>query len=128
MSNTIKVTNRTIEVSEIDSDYMMNQELIVQSVVFLPGTYLKDYSFVDIVENSEEDTDPVKIRLISSIGAVEPRSWIFNQRLQLGFVYANCVFNSGAKVIFNLRQEVRKEEALFGLSMKMKLKAEDAQL
>jgi len=125
----IKTTNRIIEVSEINEDYMMDQKLNVQSVVLLPGIYLKFASYVDIVENSEYDADPVKVRLISSINPwlPEPRVWLFNQRLQLGFVYENCVFNVGAKVIFNLRPEVRREEAIFGLSTKMKLKAEDPQ-
>jgi len=126
MANTIKTTNRIIEISAIDSDYMMDQKLNVQSVVFLPGTFNKFASFVDIVENSTYAVNPVKVRLISSIGKVEPRVWLFNQRLQLGFVFADCVFNTGAKVIFNLRPEVRREEAIFSISTKMKLKAEDA--
>ena len=40
--------------------------------------------------------------LQSSITRTEPRMWIFNQRLQLGFIYANGVFDTGAKVIFNI--------------------------
>ena len=123
----IKTTNRIIEISEISEDYMMGQKLNVQSVVFLPGICFKFVSFVDIVENSIYDADPVKVRLINTISHVEPRVWLFNQRLQLGFVYADCVFNVGAKVIFNLRPEVRREEAIFNTSTKMKLKAEDAE-
>jgi len=97
MSNTIKTTNRTIEVSEIDEDYMMNQEINVQSVVFLPGA-ASDY--VEIVENSGYDADPVKVKLLCGDG--EPRGWILNQRLQLGFVFANGTFTQGAIVIFNI--------------------------
>lgn len=128
MANTIKVTNRIIEISDIDSDYMMSQELNVQSVILIPGIYfLKQISYVYIVENSSYDSDPVKVKLISSIGFTEPRVWLFNQRLQLGFVYADCHFNPRAKVIFNLRPEIKKEDkGNFGLSTKMKLKAEDA--
>lgn len=97
MSNTIKTTNRTIEVSSIDSDYMMEMEINVQSVVFIPGA---PDDKVDIVESSVETTDPTKVLLISGDG--EPRGWIFNQRLRLGFVFANGTFSQGAKVIFNI--------------------------
>jgi len=97
MANTVQITNRTIEVSAIDSNYMMPQELNVQSVVFIPGAV---DDVVDIIENSGYITDPVKVRLLSGDG--EPRGWIFNQRLQLGFVYANGTFTQGAKVIFNI--------------------------
>ena len=97
MANTIKTTNRTIEVSVIDSDYMMDTEINVQSVVFIPGA--ADDS-VDIVESSGETADPVKVRLISADG--EPQGWIFNQRLRLGFVVANGTFSEGSKVIFNI--------------------------
>jgi hypothetical protein len=98
MANTIKTTNRTIEISAIDSDYMMEHLIDVQSVVFIPGAA---DDFVDIIENSEEVTDPTKVLLVSGDG--EPRGWYFgNQRLQLGFVYASGTFTQGAKVIFNI--------------------------
>ena len=97
MANTIKTTNRTIEVSAIDEDYMMDQEINVQSVVFLPGA---TDDVVDIVENSIEATDPTKVQLLSGDG--EPRGWILNQRLQLGFVFATGTFSAGSKVIFNI--------------------------
>ena len=98
MANTIKTTNRTIEVSAIDSDYMMDQELNVQSVVFIPGAADDE---VSIVENSEEAVDPTKILLVSGDG--EPRGWFLgNQRLQLGFVFASGKFTAGSKVIFNI--------------------------
>ena len=125
--NTIKTTNRTIEVSAIDSDYMMDRNLNVQSVVFLPGVYLKTDSVVYIVENSIHAVDPVKAMLTSTIGAAEPRAWIFNQRLQLGFVYLNCVFNVGAKVIFNIGEIHRGNDAI-STQMKMQLSAEDVVL
>lgn len=97
MANTIKTTNRTIEISAIDSDYMMDQLLNIQSVVFIPGASDDE---VYIVENSEEETDPTKVALISGDG--EPRGWYFgNQRLQLGFVFADGTFSEGSKVIFN---------------------------
>ena len=97
MPNTIKTTNRTIEISAIDSDYMMDQEINVQSVVFLPGAAS---DVVDIVEESIHDADPVKVRLLC--GDDEPRGWIFNQRLQLGFVENDGTFTQGAVVIFNI--------------------------
>lgn len=97
MANTIITTNRTIEVSDIDENYMMDQEINVQSVVFLPGA---SSDVVDIVENSVHDSDPVKVRLLCGDG--EPRGWIFNQRLQLGFVFGDGTFTQGAVVIFNI--------------------------
>ena len=97
MSNTIKTTNRTIEISAIDADYMMGNEINVQSVVFIPGA---SSDKVDIIESSIEAVDPTKVLLISGDG--EPRGWIFNQRLRLGFVFANGIFTAGSKVIFNI--------------------------
>jgi len=97
MANTVKVTNRTIEVSAIDSDYMMPQNINVESVVFIPGAA---NDVVYITENSGETADPVKVKLISGDG--EPRIWYSNQRLQLGFIFASGIFTQGAKVIFNI--------------------------
>ena len=98
MANTVKVTNRTIEVSGIDANYMMPQGINVQSVVFIPGQAADE---VYIVENSEEAIDPVKVALVSGDG--EPRGWFLgNQRLQLGFVFADGKFTQGSKVIFNI--------------------------
>ena len=121
----IKTTNRTIEVSEINADYMIPIKLNVQSVVFEPGFCLKDASVLNIVENSPDY--PVKAQLTSSIGAVEPRAWIFNQRLQVGFIYEDCVFNVGAKVFFNIG-ELHNGNDSINCNMKMKLNAEDAVL
>jgi hypothetical protein len=97
MANTIITTNRTIEVLVVDEDYMMGLEINVQSVVFIPG---QATDVVDIIENNIGGTNPVKVQLYSGDG--EPRGWIFNQRLQLGFTYADGVFTGGAKVIFNI--------------------------
>jgi len=97
MANTIITTNRTIEVSAIDSDYFMGLETNVQSVVFIPGAA---DDVVDIVENSINGDDPIKVRLLSGDG--EPRGWIFNQRLQLGFIILNCIISQGGIVIFNI--------------------------
>ena len=97
MSNTVKATNRTIEVSAIDEDYMMDTGINVESVVFIPGAA---DDVVDIIENSIETTDPVVVRLQSGDG--EPRGWTFNQRLQLGFTFANGTFTATSKVIFNI--------------------------
>jgi len=97
MANTVITTNRTVEVSAIEEDYMMPVKTNVQSVVFIPGA--ADDS-VDIIENVIGGTAPVKVRLLSGDG--EPRGWIFNQRLQLGFTFANGTFTQGAIVIFNI--------------------------
>lgn len=97
MANTIKETNRTIEVSAIDADYMMDTNLNVESVVFIPGAADDQ---VDITEDSNYTADPVKVRLIC--GNNEPRAWLFHQRLRLGFVVADGTFNAGSKVIFNI--------------------------
>jgi len=95
--STIIATNRTIEVRAIDEDYFTGLEINVQSVVFIPGAA---DDFVDIVENNINGDDPVKVRLISGDG--EPRGWIFNQRLQIGFILANCNISQGGIVIFNI--------------------------
>jgi hypothetical protein len=97
MANTVKVTNRTIEVSAIDESYMMDTGINVQSVVFIPG---QADDVVNIVENSTETVDPTKVQLLCL--TLEPRSMIFNQRLQLGFVFANGIFTANSKVIFNI--------------------------
>jgi len=97
MSNTIKTTNRTIEVSAIDEDYMMDTGINVKSVVFIPGAAA---DIVDIIENSIETVNPAKVQLKSGDG--EPRGWVFNERLQLGFVFADGTFTANSKVIFNI--------------------------
>jgi hypothetical protein len=98
MANTIKTTNRTIEVSAIDEDYMMPVGINVDSVVFLPGAAA---DLVYIIESSIETTDPVKVLLES--GDNEPRGWLFgNQRLRLGFTFADGTFTATSKVIFNI--------------------------
>ena len=100
MANTVKETNRTIEVSSIDSNYMMDNQLNVDSVVFIPGA---SDDYVDIVEFSSYAADPAKVRLVS--GNNEPRAWFFRQRLRLGFVFADGTFSAGSKVIFNIGEK-----------------------
>jgi hypothetical protein len=98
MSNTVIETNRTIEISAIDENYMMDVGINVDSVVFLPGAADDE---VYIIESSIETTDPVKVLLQSGDG--EPRGWTFgNQRLRLGFTFANGTFSQGSIVIFNI--------------------------
>ncbi len=125
MANTIKTTNRTIEIGGIDSDYMMPTKLNVQSVVFIPGTIFKGDNYVYIIENSIHAVDPVKVLLTSTIIQTEPRAWIFNQRLQLGFTYLNGVFDTGAKVIFNIGEIHHGNDAI-NTEMRLKLSAEVA--
>ena len=124
MANTIKITNRTIEISAIDSDYMMPSNLNVQSVVFIPGTD-KTPNYVSIIE--DDVTSPVKAILLSSIGDIESRAWIFNQRLRLGFIFLDGVFGLGSKVIFNIG-ELHFDNDIVNTRMLMKLKAEDVVL
>lgn len=125
MANTIKTTNRTIEVTVVNADYMMPTKLNVQSVVLIPGTIQKGDNYVYIIENNSNSS--VKILLTSTITQTESRSWIFNQRLQLGFVYLNGVFDTGAKVIFNIGEIHRGNDA-WTPEMKMKMNQETALL
>ena len=97
MANTIISTNRTIEVSDIDSDYFIPQKTNVESVVLLQGKFNDNYVY--IVEYIL-DLYPVKIKLISSDG--EPRTWYTYQRLQLGFIFQDSSLSNGARVIFNI--------------------------
>lgn len=124
MANTIKITNRVIEISNIDSDYMMPSKFNVQSVVFISGAAFKVTDYVYIIEDSLYATDPIKVLLISSIGQTEVRAWIFNQRLRLGFKVLDGVFSIGSKVIFNIG-EIRCGNNAINTQMKMKLSAED---
>lgn len=97
MANTIKTTNRTIEISAIDSNYTMDTGINVESIVFIPGAANDK---VSIIEINAAGSNPTKALLQSGDG--EPRVWYTNQRLQLGFVFADGTFTAGAKVIFNI--------------------------
>ena len=97
MANTIISTNRTIEVSDIDSDYFMPQLINVESVVLIQGKFHDNYIY--IVENIL-DLYPVKVKLISDDS--EPRTWYTYQRLQLGFIIQDSSLGNGARVIFNI--------------------------
>lgn len=98
MANTIKSTGRTIEISAIDSDYIMNPEVNVESVVFLPGAVADS---IEIREyTGDVTTSPAKTLLVSGDG--EPRTQYFRQRLRLCFEFASGTFTAGAKVIFNI--------------------------
>ena len=129
MSNTVVTTNRTIEVSGIDSDYMMPIKTNVESVVFIPGINFKAVNYVDIIENT---MSPVKVKLIDSVNGTEARTWMFNQRLQLGFVFADCYLDAWCKVIFNIgelhysNRVTNVRVSSFNTRMLMKLKAGDA--
>ena len=125
MANTVKTTNRTIEIAVKDADYMMPTKLNVQSVVFIPGTIFKGDNYVYIIESSIHAVDPVKAFLTSTIIQTEPRAWIFNQRLRLGFVFLDGVFDIGAKVIFNIG-EIHNYNNAINMEMRLKLSAEVA--
>lgn len=98
MANTIKNTGRTIELSEIDSDYIMDPEINVESVVFIPGA--SDDSIEIREYTGNVTTSPAKTLLVSGDG--EPRTQYFRQRLRLCFEFASGTFTAGAKVIFNI--------------------------
>jgi len=127
MANSIITTNRTIEVSEIDSDYMMPPKTNVQSVVFIPGDNKFGNDEVYIVEDSPHDTDPIKCFLNNDVDGKESRMWIFNQRLRLGFVYnAMVIF-----FFFLLHYNHRVTNVRIGVwtpEMKMKLSQQTAVL
>ena len=98
MANSLSETNRTIEISSIDSDFIMEPEINVESVVFIPGA-LNDE--VEIREyTGDVTTSPVKTFLFSGDG--EPRVQYFRQRVRLCFEFAGATFTAGAKVIFNI--------------------------
>jgi len=132
--STIITTDRTIEVSAIDEDYMMPIRTNVQSVVFIPGTGLKAADYVTIIENSVHATNPVKIVLSNLVNGHEVRTWVFNQRLQLGFVLADCSIDAWCKVIFNIgelhynRRTTNIRISAWNTQMKMKLSVEDVVL
>jgi hypothetical protein len=98
MANTIKVTNRTIEISNIDSDYFTPQLINIESVILLQGKFHDNYAY--IVENDINGDYPIKAKLISTDG--EPRVWYTYQRLQLGFTVQTSSLGNGARVIFNI--------------------------
>jgi len=130
--STIIATNRTIEVSLIDEDYMMPLKTNVQSVVFIPGISLKVPNSVTIIENSPHVVNPVKIILSNLVNGHEVRQWIFNQRLQLGFVFADCDLDQWCRVIFNIgelhysNRVTNVRISSMNTQMKMKLKAEES--
>ena len=100
MANTIVVTNRTIEITEIDEDYIMNPELNVESVVFIPGAAddqieIREYT-------GDVETSPTKGLFLSGDG--EPRIQYFTQRLRLCFDFSALTTNltAGTKIIFNI--------------------------
>jgi len=102
MANTIKTTSRTIEVSAIDSDFIMPPELIVESVVLIPGALgdkveIREYLAGNVI------TSPAKTFLSSGDG--EPRVQYFRQRVRLCFEFASGIFTAGAKVIFNIGEK-----------------------
>ena len=68
MSNTIVTSNRTIEISSIDSDYTMDRLLNVESVVFIPGAANDVVDIIEVLGNAMGDvTDPVKVQLKSGL-------------------------------------------------------------
>jgi len=98
MANTINSTSRTIEISVIDSDYIMGPEINVESVVFIPGAPDDKIEIREYVENVT--TSPAKTLMFSGDG--EPRTQYFRQRVRLCFEFASATLTAGAKVIFNI--------------------------
>ena len=98
MANTENKTDRTIELSAIDSDFIMDPEINVESVVLIPGAQNDE---VEIREyTGDVTTSPAKTFLVSGDG--EPRTQYFRQRIRLCFEFAGATFTVGAKVIFNI--------------------------
>jgi len=98
MANTIKTTNRTIEISSIDSDYAMPVETNVESVVFIPGA---PHDSIEIREYTGDVTVSLGATLLQSRDG-EPRIHYFRQRIRLCFEFASGTFTAGAKIIFNI--------------------------
>ena len=98
MANTENKTDRTIELSVIDSDFIMDPEINVESAVLIPGAADDE---VEIREyTGDVTTSPAKTLLISGDG--EPRVQYFRQRIRLCFEFGSATFTAGAKVIFNI--------------------------
>lgn len=97
MANTIVTTKRTIEISNIDSNYMMSNSENIWSVVFYSGTA------ADKVFIIESDGTYTPLKCFLQISADEPREhYFFGQRMRLGFVFADGTFAATAKVVFNI--------------------------
>jgi hypothetical protein len=97
-ANTVNKTNRTIEVSAIDSDYIMDMEINVESVVLIPGAADDQVTIREYTGNVA--TSPTSVLLISGDG--EPRVMYYNQRKRLCFDFTDATLTQGAKIIFNI--------------------------
>jgi len=99
MANTIITTDRTIEISDIDSDYILDPQINVESVVLIPGA---DDDKVEIREyyRGSLATSPAKTLLHSGNG--EPRTQYFRQRVRVCFEFATATLTAGAKIIINI--------------------------
>jgi len=98
--STINATSRTIDISAINADYIMDPETNVESVVLVPGA---DDDQVEIREyTGAVGTSPVKTLLMSGDG--EPRTQYFRQRVRLCFEFgaATTKLSGGSRVIFNI--------------------------
>jgi len=102
MANTINKTNRTVEISSIDSDYIMDPHTLVESVVLIPGASGDKIEIREYTGNVT--TSPAKTFLHSGDG--EPRTQYFSERIRLCFEFASGVLTAGAKIIFNINQKV----------------------
>jgi hypothetical protein len=99
MANTIVVTNRTIEITAMDEDYIMEPEISVESVVFIPGA--ADDQFEIREYTGDVATSPVKGLFMSGDG--EPRIQYFRQRVRLCFDFdaLTTTHTAGMKIIIN---------------------------
>jgi hypothetical protein len=99
MANTIVITDKTIEISAIDSDYTMTESKPIWSVVLYSGTAADEVFIIE--DDGISSSDPLKCHLQKS--ADEPREhYFFGQKMRLGFVFADGTFGATAKVIFNI--------------------------
>lgn len=103
MANTVKSTNRTIEVSAIDSDFIMEKSENVESVVLIPGAAADEVAILEVDPDGTLTIAPTKTLLQSTDGG--PRVQYFGQSLRLGFIFTDSTFTAGAKVIFNIGEK-----------------------
>jgi hypothetical protein len=94
MANTITTTNRTIEITDVDADYVMTDSLPVWSVCLMGDAN-------DAVFILEGAAGPRKCHL--KIAADEPREHYFGgQNLKLAFTFADGTFSANAFLCINL--------------------------
>lgn len=94
MANTITTTAKTIEITDVDANYMMTESKPIWSISLMGDA--NDAVFV-----IEEAGGPRKCHL--KIAADESREHYFGgQRMRLGFTFADGTFSANAFVCINI--------------------------